>query len=181
MSLVEAKKKILEKLWEEKTPMRAKDVAQKLNLAVAATTMHLLGLKKLGYVATPTHSYYAITDLGKEVIGFPRIDKSQATKILGSQTNDKAFHFYTGVHQYTNVLANSLAEFYDKLEKIDIKSIEFHVPRKDFEHWIQSLGDVELAKMLGLIREMRAHGEELRKKTAETIKRRLDELKRING
>ncbi len=179
MSLVEAKLKILEKLWEEQNPMRAKDVAQKLNLGVSATTMHLLGLKKSGYVSTPTHGYYALTDTGKEIIGLPKIDKAQAAKILSSQLHEKAFHFYTGMHQYTHVFAISLADFYDKIQKIDVKAIEFHMPRKDFENWVQSLGDVELAKKLGLIRNMRLHGDELRTKIQETVKRRLDELKHV--
>jgi len=181
MGLVEAKIKILEKLWEEQQPMRSKDVAQRMNLGVAATTMHLLGLKKGGYVYTPQHGYYAITDKGKEAIGLPKIEKAHAAKILSNLPHDKAFHFYTGVHQYTGVLANSLADFYDKLQKIDVKSVEFHVSRKDFEQWIQSLGDVELAKRLGLIRGMHLHGEDLRKRVHEAVKHRLEELKRIHG
>jgi len=181
MGLVEAKMKILEKLWEEQQPMRSKDVAQRMNLGVAATTMHLLGLRKGGYVYTPQHGYYAITDQGKEAIGLPKIEKAHAAKILSSLPHDKAFHFYTGVHQYTGVLANSLADFYGKLQKIDVKSVEFHVSRKDFEQWIQSLGDVELAKRLGLIRGMHLHGEDLRTRVHEAVKHRLEELKRIHG
>jgi len=179
MSLVEAKMKILQKLWEEGQPMRSKDVAQKIGLGVAATTMHLLGLKKTRHVFTPQHGYYAITDLGKEAIGIPKIDKAHAAKILSNVPHDKAFHFYTGMHQYTGVLANSLADFYDKIQKVNVKSVEFHVSRKDFEHWFQGLGDAELAKRLGLIRNMNLHGEELRKKVHEVTKLRLEELKRL--
>jgi predicted transcriptional regulator len=181
MGLVEVKMKILEKLWEEQQPMKAKDVAQKMNLGVAAVTMHLLGLKNLGYVSTPKHTYYAITDKGKETIGLPKIDKAHATKILSTVPNDKAFHFYTGMHQYTNILASSLADFCDKIHKIDVRSVEFHVPRKDFENWFQSLGDVELAKRLGLIRGMHFYGRELRRKVYESVKNRLEELKNIHG
>jgi len=181
MSLVESKTKILEALWVEGTPMKSKDVAQKVGLGVAAATMHLLGLKKSGHVNTPQHGLYAITERGKEAIGLPKIDKSHATKILGNLSSDKAFHFYTGIHQYTHVIAHSLAEFSDKLQKIDVKSVEFHIPRKDFEHWGQGLGDVELAKRLGLIRNMHLHGEDLRTRVYETVKHRLEELKRIHG
>lgn len=179
MGLVSAKMKILEKLWEEGQPLRSKDVAQKMNMAVAATTMHLLGLKRGGYVHTPQHGYYAITELGKETIGFPKIDKALAVKILSNVPNNEAFHFYTGVHQYTHVLANSLADFCDKIQKVDVKSVEFHLPRKDFEHWIQGLGDLELTRKLGLIRNMHVHGEDLRTRVYETVKHRLEELKRI--
>lgn len=161
--------------------MRSKDVAQKAGLKVAATTMHLLGLKKSGHVQTPQHGLYAITDLGKEAIGLPKVDRAQAAKILTRMHADKAFHFYTGVHQYTHVLAHSLAEFVDKLQKIDIKSVEFHVPRKDFEHWFQSLGDMELAKKMAAISNAPLHGEDLRKRIHEAASHRLEELKRIHG
>jgi hypothetical protein len=161
--------------------MMLKDVAQKLGLKVAATNMHLLGLKRTGHVLTPKHGYYAITEPGKEALGLPKADKALASKILSHVSADKAFHFYTGIHQYTHVIAHSLAEFADKVQKIDVKSIEFHTPRKDFEHWVQSLGDTELAKRLGWIRSMRAHGEDLRTRVYEAVKHRLDELKRIHG
>jgi DNA-binding CsgD family transcriptional regulator len=179
MGLVEAKMKVLEKLWEEGKPMALKDVAQKTGLKIAATNMHLLGLKKTGHVSTPQHGHYAITDLGKEAIGLPKIDKAHATKILGHVSTDKAFHFYTGLHQHLGVHANSLADFCDKIEKVSVKTVEFHVPRKDFENWFRSLGDIELAKRMGLIHNMNLHGEELRKKVHEAAKHRLEELKRI--
>jgi len=181
LSLGEEKTRILQLLWEEGQPMMMKDVARKLGLKVAATNMHLLGLKKAGYVNTPKHGHYVLTELGKETIGFPKMDKILAARIMTHIPTDKAFHFYTGVHQYTHVIAHSLTEFIDKLHKIDAKSIEFHVPRRDFEHWIQSLGDVELARRLGMIRNMHLHGEDLRTRVYEAVRHRLEELKHIHG
>jgi DNA-binding MarR family transcriptional regulator len=181
MSLVEAKMRILEALWEHGAPMQSKEVAQKVGLKMPATTMHLLGLKKTGHVHTPKHGLYAITDLGKEAIDLPKVDKGHAAKILSHLPADKAFHFYTGIHQYTHVIAHNLQEFVDKLQKIDVKSVEFHIPRKDFENWIHSLGDVELAKRLGAIRNMHLHGEDLRTRVYEAVKHRLEELKHIHG
>ena len=181
MGLVEAKMKILEALWTEGAPVQSKDIAQKVGLKIPAATMHLLGLRKTGHVYTPKHGLYAITDVGKEAIGLPKTDKAHATKILSHLPADKAFHFYTGVHQYTHVIAHSLQEFVDKLQKIDVKSVEFHIPRKDFENWVHSLGDVELAKKLGVIRSMHLRGEDLRTRTYEAVKHRLEELKRIHG
>jgi len=178
MGLVEAKMKILKRLWEEEQPMKSKEVAQKVGLGIAATTMHLLGLKKTGHVSTPQHGYYAITDLGKEALGLPRIDRAQATKILSHVPTDKAFHFYTGMHQYLGVHANSLSDFCDKVEKMNVKSVEFHVSRRDFENWFQSLGDAELAKRMSVIHSLNLHGEDLRKKVHESSKLRLEELKR---
>ena len=181
MSLGEEKMRILELLWAQGQPMMLKDVAQKCGLKVAATNMHLLGLKRAGHVITPKHGYYAITESGKEALGLPKVDKTLASKILGHVSADKAFHFYTGIHQYTHIIAHSLAEFVDRVQKVDVKSVEFHTPRKDFEHWVQSLGDTELARRLGWIRGMRVHGEDLRTRVYETVKHRLDELKRIHG
>jgi hypothetical protein len=179
MGLVEAKIKVLEKLWEEGAPMKSKDLAQRVGLGIAATNMHLLGLRKTGHVSTPQHGYYAITDLGKKVIGLPQIDKAHAAKILSHVPADKAFHFYTGMHQYLGIHANSLSDFCDKVEKFNVKSIEFHVSRRDFENWFKSLGDEELAKRMSLIHNMNLHGEELRKKVYEAAKHRLEELKRL--
>jgi len=181
MGLVEAKMKILEALWAEGAPMKSKDVAQKVGLGVAAATMHLLGLKKSGHVSTPQHGLYAITELGKEAIGLPKVDKAHAAKILSHLPTDKAFHFYTGIHQYTHIIAHSLTEFSDKLQKIDAKSVEFHMPRKDFENWVHSLGDVELAKRLSSIRNMHLRGEDLRTRVYEAVRHRLEELKHIHG
>jgi len=181
MSFGEDKMRILELLWAQGQPMLLKDIAQKLGLKVAATNMHLLGLKRTGHALTPKHGYYAITELGKEALGLPKVDKTLASRILGHVSSDKAFHFYTGVHQYTHVIAHSLTEFAERVQKVDVKSVDFHVPRKDFEHWVQSLGDSELVKRLGLIRNMRVHGEDLRTRIYETVKHRLDELKRIHG
>jgi len=179
MGLVEVKMKILEKLWEEGQPMKSKEVAQKIGLGIAATTMHLLGLKKTGHVFAPQHGYYAITDLGKEAMGLPKIDKAHAAKVLSHLPADKAFHFYTGMHEYLGVHANNLSDFCDKVEKVGVKSVEFHVSRRDFENWFKSLGDAELAKRMSVIHSMNLHGEDLRKKVHEVAKLRLEELKRL--
>jgi ribosome biogenesis GTPase A len=75
--------------------------------------------------------------------------------------------------------ANSLQDFCDKIQKIDLKALEFHMPRKDFENWLQHLGDAELAKKMTVIREQGASGEELRKKVYEATKSRCEELKKL--
>ncbi|MGB9134863.1 MAG: DUF5752 family protein, partial [Candidatus Bathyarchaeia archaeon] len=80
------------------------------------------------------------------------------------------------LHQYTGVHANSLCDFCEKVRHVDTKSIEFHFSRKDFERWVESLGDHEMAKRLGSIREKEASGEKLRKLIYEAAKARCDEL-----
>jgi hypothetical protein len=52
------------------------------------------------------------------------------------------------------------------------------MPRGDFERWVDSLGDSELGKKLSHIRSMNLSGEDLRRTVYETVKSRLEELKR---
>ncbi|KYH41070.1 MAG: alpha-amylase [Candidatus Bathyarchaeota archaeon B26-2] len=141
--------------------------------------MHILGLRLAGYVSMPKKGYYTITEEGKGVIGLPTLTKEQANSILREVSPEKAFHFYVGLDQPLGFSANSLSEFCEKIQTIDLKSIEFHMARGDFELWIHYLGDVELAKRLRSIRESGSSGEDLRKELYETLKSRFEELKRL--
>jgi len=176
MSVTEIKRKILQMLLEAGKPLKREDIAKNLGLSVPTLMGHLLGLIKAGYISTPDKTYYAITSKGKEAISPPKIDQKRAAYLLRAVPVDKAFHFYTGIGQYMGVFANSLTDFHKKIQTINVKSIEFHVPRKDFELWLQSLGDTELATKIGQIRGMSLTGENLRKKVYDTVKLRCDEL-----
>jgi len=176
MSGSQIRKKILEILWKAEEPMQSREMAKKMGINLRSSTMHLLRLMKAGYVSTPKKGYYAITEKGKEEIGLPRIDKTQALAVLSPVPIEKAFHFHTGINQYLGIYANSLNDFLEKIQTIDLKSIEFHIPRGDFEFWFHDLGDQELTKRIALISKMGFSGEELRKKVYETIKDRYEEL-----
>jgi predicted transcriptional regulator len=176
MSGSEVKGKILEVLGTAGKPMSLKEIAQKVGIDASSTMGYLLGLIKTKQVFVPQKNYYAITNLGKQAIGLPKFDKKLALSILSSVPFEKAFHFHTGINQYLGVYANSLNDFCDKIQKIDLKSIEFHLPRRDFELWLQSLGDLELAKRMEQIRGMGLSGENLRKKVYEAVKSRCEEL-----
>jgi hypothetical protein len=60
-----------------------------------------------------------------------------------------------------------------------LNCIEFHVPRKDFELWVGSLGDLELSKKLRLLRMKDLSGENLRKELYETVNSRIEELQKL--
>ena len=180
MSVGQAKKKILEILWEAGKPLKSREVAKQMKLSIPSSTMHLLRLRKAGYVFTPEKGYYAITNLGKEIIGLPRIDKERALNILRAVPPEKAFHFYTETDRYTGIYANSLNDLCNKIQTIDIRSIEFHVPRGDLEFWFHDLGDLELAKRISLIRGADLSGEALRKRVYETVKSRCEELASVS-
>jgi hypothetical protein len=106
--------------------------------------------------------------------------EAEASKILQSVPFDSGFHFYTENGIYTKVTAVSLADFAQKLHKIDINSVLFHYPRGDFQAWINStLGDEELAHRIPKM-QSNLSPENLRKQLLRLVKQRIIELSRIS-
>lgn len=168
--------KILVELWATGKPMTLQRLAEKIGLNSSSTMGYLLGLIKAKYVSVPQKHYYAITGMGKQAIGLPKLDKNIAQNILASCSLEKSFHFYTDIDAYSGIYATGLKDFVDKIQTIDLKSVEFHVPRKDFGNWVRSLGDVELSKRLGLLRSANLSGENLRSTLVQSVKSRYEEL-----
>jgi predicted transcriptional regulator len=171
--------KILRVLWAAGKPMTLEGISEKAGLTSSTTNKYLPGLIKAKYVSVPQEQYYTITNLGKQALGLPKVDKKLALNILTPVSVEKAFHFYYGLNQHSGVYADSLKDFIDKIQNVDVKCIEFHVPRKDFELWIRSLGDLELSKKLELLRMKRLSGENLRKELYETVNSRYEELNKL--
>jgi hypothetical protein len=176
MSASKIRGKILVVLWAAGNPLTLQEIADKLGFNSSSTMGYLLGLIKAKYVSVPVTHQYTITNLGKQAIGMPNVDKNLATNILKPVPLEKAFHFYYKLDKYSGIYANDLKEFADKIQTIDLNSIEFHVPRKDFEFWIRSLGDNELAKKMELIRMKNLTGKDIRTEIHQTIRSRLEEL-----
>jgi DNA-binding transcriptional ArsR family regulator len=179
MQLNPIKKRILQELWEKGKPLKPLDIARPLEMKNQQAMMHLLNLKSMGYVSTPERNQYAITELGKEALGIPKITKNQALQILSPIPHERAFHFYTKIDHYSGISANGLQDFCGKIQKVSAQAIEFHMPRKDFENWLRNLGDDELARKLAIIREQGLSGEKLRQEIYETTKDRYEELKKL--
>jgi len=78
---------------------------------------------------------------------------------------------------YTGIYATSLGQFSQLLKKVELKSIEFHMKRKDFENWVRSLGDQALVLQLAKLRAKNLSGENLRKEVSTIVERRLDKLR----
>lgn len=175
MRLNPIKQRILEEMAKEDRPNTPKEVAKKTGLNFSSCMMHLLGLKKAGYVSSPDKGYYEITNNGREALK-PGLCKDEALFLLSPVAQEKAFYFYSGLHHYTGMHANSLCDFCEKVRHVDAKSIEFHFSRKDFERWFESLGDLEMAKRLNSIRDKDTSGDKLRKLVYEVAKARYDEL-----
>ena len=112
--------------------------------------------------------------------GSMKIDKKEiASRILRTVPYNNAFYFFTDIGQYSSKFAVSLTEFCKRIETIDIKSVNFHFKRQDFEKWIRgTIGDVDLANEINKINKS-IQGEELRVKIYQTVERRLTELKKL--
>jgi predicted transcriptional regulator len=177
-TLSKIKMDMLRLLWLVNKPMHLREISDRMNLKARCVNMHILNLMKRGYVAKSNSKFYMLTDLGREILGFPRIDEALARKILSEVPQERAFHFYIGIGKPLMIYSNSLIDFCEKIRHINLESIEFHASRGDFERWIQSLGDDELASRLRIIRESNLSGENLREEIFRVVKLRCDELGR---
>ncbi len=107
------------------------------------------------------------------------VSNKMATKILRTVPYNNAFYFFTGIGQYSGKFAVSLADFCEKIKRIDIKSVDFHFKRRDFQKWIRTtIGDAYLANKISRIRGQ-IQGQELRGQIHQTVEMRLTELKRL--
>jgi len=167
MSLSPVKSEILEIMLLHDKPARAMQIAKESGEKFPSVMMHLIGLTRMGYANSPEKGQYAITERGKKALGIPEVDKETARAILADTPHDKAFHFYVDIGKPLNFYAHSLQDFCDKILKVNVDSIEFHLNRGDFEPWFAGLGDAELAKKIALLKEKKMAGEELRKKLHE--------------
>jgi hypothetical protein len=106
------------------------------------------------------------------------LTRETANKILRKVTVQEGFRFFRGIGDYTGKVAMSLEDFAVDLRTIDLRSIEFHFQRQDFEKWIRNvLGDEELAKSLSQIRG-ELQGEKLRNELIMVVTKRVEELKK---
>lgn len=107
------------------------------------------------------------------------VSNKMSTKILRIVPYNNAFYFFTGIGQYSGKFAVSLADFCQKIKRIDIKSVDFHFKRRDFQKWIRTtIGDAYLANKISRIRGQ-IQGEELRGQIHQTVEMRLTELRKL--
>lgn len=101
-----------------------------------------------------------------------------ASKILRPLPREKTFYFFTSIGNYTGESAASLRKFVDKIGEVNLKSLEFHFYRGDFEKWIaEVLEDKELAEQIGTFRNSSPIGEKLKNELCRILIRRYSILK----
>jgi hypothetical protein len=104
------------------------------------------------------------------------VEKRKNLNLLNTVPFENGFHFYTELGKNTGITAISTVEFAEKLQKIPIQSITFHVKRQDFQKWLKNtIGDEELATRIDQINAW-VHEENLRKELSKTVQNRITEL-----
>jgi hypothetical protein len=89
---------------------------------------------------------------------------------------EQGFRFSTGIGEYTGQVATSLEDFAETLKTVELKSIDFHMERCDFEKWVSGIfGDEELAHMIN--RRTLFQGENRRNELVMAMLSHLEELK----
>lgn len=90
---------------------------------------------------------------------------------------EKAFYFFTSIGNYTGASASSLKEFMEKVNAVNVKSLEFHMYRGDFDKWVSDvLQDGELSADIRRLQRLNLMGEPLRNQLFLTVSRRLRRL-----
>ncbi len=103
-----------------------------------------------------------------------------AKRILRQLPAGKGFTFFYEFARPTRWTANSLKEFYSTIQVINLKSIQFHMERGDFNRWLrQVVGDDKLADELMNVSNEKLTGEFLRKRILEAVRNRIKVLEEI--
>lgn len=103
--------------------------------------------------------------------------KEECLKILKTLPREKAFYFFTSIGNYTGESASSLKEFMEKINEVNIKSLEFHLYRGDFEKWIdETLEDKELAAEIRSLKSFNYSGTTLKEHLFSLVAKRYKEL-----
>jgi hypothetical protein len=103
--------------------------------------------------------------------------KETYSKILKTLSREKAFYFFTSIGNYTGESAASLKEFMEKINHVNVKSLEFHLYRGDFEKWItEVLEDKRLAEDISKLQKTNLSGDQLRNQLQAIVSRRYQQL-----
>jgi alpha-amylase len=145
------------------------------------TSDHLYYMFTAGGAPGEVHSYFS--PFGSPIDAFVTVQAAildfENRVRLATVAVNEPFLFYTGVGEenFTGITAWSLKGFTKALQKVNIKSLEFHNRRKDFEKWAEkSLYDKALANQLRNVRVSKLKGEKLREALIRVVKKRFVEL-----
>jgi hypothetical protein len=107
----------------------------------------------------------------------PPVDRDKALLITSSVPGEKGFHFFTDVQKPTGIFATSLFDFLEVLKKVDLKSLEFHLKRNDFQKWLREVvRDDWLADQFEKLRALDLSADRLRLRLVEITEERCKQL-----
>jgi len=114
-----------------------------------------------------------VCDISQRII----MTAETGSKILKMVPREKAFYFFTSIGNYTGASASSLKEFMEKINEVNVKSLEFHLYRGDFEKWTaEVLQDSDLASEIRRLQKLNLSGNSLRDQLSFTVSRRFKRL-----
>ncbi|MEM3536185.1 MAG: glycoside hydrolase family 57 protein [Candidatus Bathyarchaeia archaeon] len=147
------------------------------------TSDHLYYMFTAGGAPGEVHSYFS--PFGSPIDAFVTLQAAvmdfENRVRLATVAANEPFLFYTGIGEenFTGMMAWSLKGLERTFQKVDIKSLEFHNSRGDFEKWAEkSLQDKPLTDKLKKVRSLKLHGEPLRTALIKAVKERFVELSR---
>jgi hypothetical protein len=105
--------------------------------------------------------------------------KAEDSRIFRKLPKENAFYFFTSVGNYTGESASSFEAFLERIKETDIKSLQFHLYRGDFEKWItETLEDNELAEEIRNLQSLKPAGDTLRNQLDLIVSKRYEKLLR---
>lgn len=145
---------------------------------------HLYYMFTAGGAPSEVHTYFSPYDSPMDafVTAQGAILDFEARLRLYANAANEPFRFYNapGEENFTGIKAWSLMGLIDVIQKADVKIIEFHDQRGDFEKWASvSLRDEKLAKQFEEVRLSGVRGEELRRNLQQAAHTRSVELKKL--
>ena len=103
---------------------------------------------------------------------------SLSSRSLRKLPRENVFYFFTSIGNYTGEKAASLEEFVERIREVNVKSLEFHLYRGDFERWTdQTLEDGELAERIRSLKSLSPLGDSLRDQLYLIVSKRYEKLK----
>ena len=179
MSLLPAKRVVLENMLLNDKPLDAAQIAKEIGIKLNSTNLHLIWLVRAGYVVSPEKGQYVISDSGRKALGIPEVTRELAVSLLSQSQTEKAFRFYEDLGKPIDLCADGIKDFLDKIPQATTKSLEFHIVRGDFENWFESLGDLEMSKKIALLKNRKLVGEQLRVTLYEIVETRYATLSKL--
>lgn len=107
------------------------------------------------------------------------ISFKSSQRTLRKLPRENAFYFFTSIGNYTGVSADSLEEFVKKILEVNVKSLEFHLYRGDFQKWAEgTLEDKALSDEIKRLQQSKPLGNELRDNLYLTVSKHYEKQKK---